>query len=205
MTNRRRAAPAFSILAFSALAALAGCDGPVSPEGENASLSPAAPVEAAAAVAVPFEARFFTDGKGVTEVVSECGTAPILLNTQDGAGQATHLGQFSTVLTFCMDMTAAADGIIEEGESLPYDNGGGSFITVNGDALHIEISGVVVPSDHPDFDLEFQDTFYFVGGTGRFEGATGEGITESYVDRSTGRTHHLWEGVLVLKPGVSRR
>ena len=206
MTNRRSGAPAISVtltVGLVAVAVLAACAGPLGPDDE-AWLSAGEPANAAV-VEVPFQARFFTDGKGLMVVESRCGTAPILLNTQEGEGEATHLGRFSTVLTFCMDVTDIADGKLEGEESLPYDNGSGSLIAADGDALHIEIAGVVVPSDHPDFDFEFQDPFHFVGGTGRFAGATGGGTTESYVDRAAGRTHHEWRGVLVLPPGVSPR
>lgn len=32
---------------------------------------------------------------------------------------------------------------------------------------------MVLPSDHPDCDFEFTDSFEITGGTGRFEGAAG--------------------------------
>jgi hypothetical protein len=119
-----------------------------------------------------------------------------------GGGVATLLGRFSTRITFCMDATDVLDdGQLTEGESLPYVDGVGTLIAANGDELYIEISGAVLPSSDPEFDLEFQDRFRFTGGTGRFAGAAGEGVTRSFVDQAADRTQHLWTGTLIRAPG----
>jgi hypothetical protein len=90
------------------------------------------------------------------------------------------------------------DANLTAGESLPYDNGFGILTAANGDVLYLEISGAVLPTDHPNYDFEFKDPFHFTGGTGRFAGASGEGMTDSFVDRSDDRTDHEWIGTLVL-------
>lgn len=180
--------------------ALAACDAPMGPEADVATL-PVADARLGfsdAAVSTPFRADMFTR---LEELVPdpECGDFPRLLNTQSGEGEATHLGRFSIVITFCVDVTDVLDdGTLTAGESLPYDNGFGTLTAANGDMLHLEISGAVLPSDHPDYDFEFQDPFHFTGGTGRFAGATGEGLTASFVDQSDDRTDHEWIGTLVL-------
>lgn len=186
-----------------ALVAMVGCDGPVSPAADPVAV-PAVDLDhagAEVAVATPFRARFFTDGQGLAPDPA-CGDPPNFLNTQVGEGEATHLGRFSVRITFCMDATDVLDdGQLTEGESLPYDNGSGVFVAANGDELHFEISGAVLPSDHPDFDFEFQDAFRFTGGTGRFEAASGEGMTDSFVDQAAGRTHHDWSATLSVPRG----
>jgi hypothetical protein len=153
------------------------------------------------AVALPFEARFFTDLAGLLPDES-CGAPPVFLNIQQGYGAATHLGRFSVHIRFCIDATDLLDdGELTEGESLPYWNGVGAMVAANGDELFFTIAGAVVPSDHPDFDFEFSDPFHFSGGTGRFSGATGGGVTNSLVDRQRSRTHHEWSGTLTLPRG----
>ena len=114
---------------------------------------------------------------------------------------ATQLGRFSVRITFCMDVTDVLDGQLTEGESIPYDNGFGTLVAANGDELYIEISGAVLPSSHPDFDFEFRDRFQFTGGTGRFAGASGAGMTDSFVDMSADRTDHGWRGTLIRRRG----
>lgn len=179
--------------------ALAACDAPVGPDLDDA---PVTAVDAHrgyddGVIAKPFRADFVTRGQGPVPDPA-CGDFPRLLNTQVGEGQATHLGRFSFVATFCMDVTDVLDdGQLTAGESVPYDNGFGILTAANGDELHIEISGAVLPSDHPDYDFEFRDEFRFTDGTGRFAGVTGEGMTDSFVVQSEDRTDHQWIGTLV--------
>lgn len=79
----------------------------------------------------------------------------------------------------------------------------GTLVAANGDELHITIAGVVLPTDQPGFDFDFQDPFQFAGGSGRFEGASGVGITNSLVDAQgqPSRTRHAWSGTLVVPRG----
>ena len=154
------------------------------------------------AVTVPLEASFFT---GLVSLAPDpsC-VAPMLLNTQQGFGEATHLGRFSVLITFCIDPSELLDdGQLSPGESLPYENGFGALVGANGDELFITIAGAVLPSDHPDFDFEFADPFQIVGGTGRFDGAAGGGVTNSLVNfrSQPSHTEHHWSGTLVVRPG----
>jgi hypothetical protein len=160
--------------------------------------------------AVPFKATFSTirnlDESGPDPEF--CGPNPAKLkNVQDGYshlrefrnGNATHLGKFTTKIIFCMDVsevlpTDDTPGQLTEGESIPYENGIGTFTAANGDKLYFTSSGAVLPSSHPDYDFEFQDPFTITGGTGRFEGATGSGMTDSLVDFAEDRTDHKWTG-----------
>lgn len=155
------------------------------------------------AVTVPFKASFITEGPDPDNEMpvhdcSDSHPAPIL---QLGDGQATHLGKFSTRITFCADPTELSGGLME-GESIPYVDGVGTFTAANGDELRFTIAGEILPSDHPDFDFEFADPFEFTGGTGRFTGASGGGITESFVNFQADRTEHYWSGELILHPGI---
>ena len=201
VVSRLSAACAASVFLFVAGA----CDAPLSPVA--AASEPLAEPSAAlgrtnGAVTVPFEASFFTDLVSLAPDPS-CG-APMLLNTQQGFGEATHLGRFSVLITFCVDPSDLLDdGQLSPGESLPYENGVGTLVAANGDELFITIAGAVLPSDHPDFDFEFSDPFQIVGGTGRFDGAAGGGVTNSLVDFQSqpSRTVHDWSGTLVVQRG----
>ena len=97
------------------------------------------------------------------------------------------------------------------GAGLAYKNGEGSFVAANGDELYFWVPspdsiGHIIPYDHPFYEFQFQDPFMFNGGTGRFEGATGSGYTDSYVDLFDDdgnfilehRTDHEWTGTLIL-------
>lgn len=186
-----------------ALLLSAGCDGPISPDVGDVALSTVTPAAARldGFVMTPFQSDFFTDLAGLAPDPA-CGDLPRMLNIQVGEGRATHLGRFTIHITFCVDVTDVLDdGQLTGTESLPYDNGFGTLVAANGDELYIEISGAVLPSGHPDFDLEFHDSFQFTGGTGRFAGATGQGMTDSFVDQAAGRTYHDWSGVLKVVRG----
>lgn len=178
----------------------AACSDPTSPslaDRDAALLTGASDVRL---VTVPFKSHFFTKETsfGPDPV---CGAPPRFLTTQEGSGQATHLGRFSIRITFCIDGTDILDdGELTEGESAPYDGGVGVLTAANGDELHITIAGAVLPSDHPDFDFEFDDPYVITGGTGRFAGASGGGTTNSFVRRGVATTHN-WTGSLTFLPG----
>lgn len=180
--------------------AMTSCDDAVAPQftiGADHAEPPAELGRTDGDVAMPFTARFFTDLVALMPD-ARCGDFPRLLNIQGGEGEATHLGRFSVRIEFCVDITDLLDGALTEGESLPYDMGEGTLVAANGDELHIAIAGAVVPSMNPGYDFEFADPFQFTGGTGRFEGAGGGGVTSSFVSfqRDPSRTTHVWSGVL---------
>jgi hypothetical protein len=160
--------------------------------------------------AVPFKASFFTlmiindedpndpEASGVGK--DRCTEEPfIYFNVQEGYGQATHLGRFTTRMTFCTDITDLMDdGTLTGDESAPYNKGQGVLIAANGDELYFTIEGVVIPTDQPGYDFEFQDPFTFTGGTGRFAGVSGSGHTDSFHIQADMRTDHSWTGKLIF-------
>ena len=149
---------------------------------------------------MPFKANFYTI-RSYDEGPGTCGEDPYLsYNLQIGEGNATHLGEFSTTMWFC-------------GSGLDYKNGEGYFIAANGDELYFnvptagEIGHVLpLPYEDPLYEFYFKDPFTFIGGTGRFEGASGGGYTDSYVDLFDDngdfipehKTDHKWVGTLIL-------
>ena len=135
-----------------------------------------------------FEATFFTDLASIGPDSITCAAPRNFLNVQEGSGSEATVGNFTTTITFCVDPA-----------TLEYGDSEASFVAENGDELFLDVSGQVVPSTEPGYDLEFKDPFTIIGGTGRFEGATGSGMTNSFVSNATQRTDHVWKGTITLK------
>lgn len=104
------------------------------------------------------ERPFALSGSGIaTLIVNESGI-PIGANAT-GSGTATHLGQWT--VTGNPKYTLDDQGVF-------HSSGEATLICANGDKLYIQIDGILDPVAGVD-----QGVFHFVGGTGRFEGASG--------------------------------
>lgn len=124
-------------------------------------------------VALPFNADVSVwDHSDYTD--TRCGGFPVMFLTMKGHGTATHLGSLTTTMTFCVNVLTGT-----------YYNTTGSFIAANGDELFVTIpNGSIVVNTGDDaayYQTRFDDPGYFVGGTGRFEGATGTWTTNAFV------------------------
>lgn len=167
------------------------------------------------AVTVPFKAKFYTlrdysfamdCSAYASENPNEDFGAPG--NYQVGGGNGTHLGEFTTTISFC------------GGPNFQYKAGEGIFVAANGDELYFnippagEIGQIYQVFDDPYYELWFGDAFVFTGGTGRFAGATGGGTTDSWVNLLDGgwanfpagflpehQTDHVFTGTLTFYPG----
>lgn len=159
-------------------------------------------VNADGSVNRPFKAALTTASTGAVPDPIACPGATVLLEHQVGEGEATALGRFRAEFTFCIDIADLVDdGQLTAGESIPYWDGIGTFTAANGDQLILSISGEIVPSNRPGFNLEFHDAFEFIGGTGRFANASGSGATDSYVQRSPNFVVHDMAATLTFHPG----
>ena len=76
-----------------------------------------------------------------------------------GAGTATHLGQWT--VSGNVKYTPDSNGVL-------HSSGDATLTAANGDKLQFQIDGILDPIAGVD-----QGVFYIVGGTGRFEGASG--------------------------------
>ena len=152
-------------------------------------------------VSVPLKAHFSVwNHSDYTD--PSCGGYPVFTITMEGNGQISHLGNMTTRMTFCNDVS---NGLYWDTDII--------FVAANGDELYASIpNGQVVPNDEDNSDYyqaKFNDPMYFTGGTGRFEGATGTAYTHAYVhDDADGpegpdewRTDFFSEGTLILVKG----
>jgi hypothetical protein len=105
----------------------------------------------AAAKQVPFKGR----SSGVVTVVGFDPAAGISYTHVAGEGQATHLGHF----------TVSADVAVDVATGMPH--GTWTLTAANGDMLFLSMGGHGIDATHGF------GAFTIVGGTGRFQGATG--------------------------------
>ena len=105
------------------------------------------------------ERPFALSGSGVATLITNEAGMPIGA-IPTGSGTATHLGQWT--VTGTVHYTPDNNGVL-------HSSGEASLIAANGDQLRFQIDGILDPVAAVD-----QGVFRFVGGTGRFEGATGE-------------------------------
>ena len=105
------------------------------------------------------ERPFALSGTGVATLITNEAGMPIGA-IPTGSGTATHLGQWT--VTGNVKYTPDANGVL-------HSSGDATITAANGDKVQIQIEGILDPAAGMD-----QGIFHIVGGTGRFEGATGD-------------------------------
>src|SRR5262245_30290186 len=108
----------------------------------------------------------------------------------EGAGNATHLGDFSLSIPHDVDRRTPPSPGIAVGEYL--------FTAANGDELYAEFTGEATLIA-PGF-LSIVETATITGGTGRFAGATGSFVCERLFDIAAGTTVGSFDGT-ISRPG----
>lgn len=129
---------------------------------------------------------------------NDCPGLGKVINTGEGTG--THFKKVTSYFEFCVKPTVPGGGTYPEGYLVAY------FEDKNGDRLNVEVAGEVFPGrvpGMPNYALSyFKDPFIITGGTGRFEGATGSGMTNDYnflgKDGIVHTSHH-WQGTITMK------
>lgn len=114
----------------------------------------------ATAAPTPLKGRFVQSG-----VIAPSAACQGLANTTSGDGQATHLGRTGWAGTACVSF--GPQGIVVR-------NGQLTLTAANGDQLFATFAASGGPPAS-DGSFHLDGTFTVVGGTGRFEGATGGG------------------------------
>ena len=120
-------------------------------------------------------------------------------NTGEGTG--THFKKLTSYFDFCVRPTATG-GSYPEGYIEAYledENGDKLFVYVSGEVIGGRVPGM------PSYALSyFKDPFVITGGTGKFENASGEGVTNDYnfvTKDGIQRTSHHWQGKIIMKKG----
>ena len=155
-------------------------------------------------VTVPFKADFIGAYQQVDQSTSRCfGTDyPYYVNVEF-VGTGTHLGKFTGYFDFC---AGGPDDPAIEGEDFMFEPTISEMVAANGDILYVSCWGSVVrgrTEDHPEHVVSYwRGPFEILGGTGRFEDATGSGMTDDY-NSSLDRAHsfHHWKGTITMKKG----
>ncbi|HZN96935.1 MAG TPA: hypothetical protein VFB61_04325 [Gemmatimonadales bacterium] len=143
-----------------ALGLLLGCDH-ISPVSQSAASSQDDIPIATAAGARPWKESYHSTGTITAD--PRC-PSPLLLESYQGGGTATHTGKYDIVNSHCLD---PATGALTNGTFLK--------TVANGDQLFGSYSGnsSVIQPPSPVGIFRVNGTLTFTGGTGRFTGATG--------------------------------
>lgn len=104
------------------------------------------------------ERPFALSGTGVAPLITD-GAGNLIGATPTGSGTATHLGQWTVSGNV---KYTPENGVLKS-------SGDATITAANGDKLQIQIEGMLDPVAAVD-----QGVFHIVGGTGRFQNATGE-------------------------------
>jgi hypothetical protein len=122
------------------------------------------------------ERPFALNAKGVATFSTDGAGNPISAHVSS-SGTASHLGLVTNVGTINFSPDPANPGRI-------LTSGSGTMTAANGDTVQLELNGALEPSDGATVTDKF--VIRFVGGTGRFAGAHGDGKGIVVVNLLTG-------------------
>jgi hypothetical protein len=103
----------------------------------------------------------------------------------DITGEATHLGQYELVINATVTLSDPVWTAV----------GTFQFVAANGDTLTGTFTGIRTPTATPGV-YELVETATITGGTGRFDGATGDFINDRLFDSATLLTVGSFEGTI---------
>lgn len=124
-------------------------------------------------------------------VFSSTGAFPLLTLDGSGTGQATHLGKFTYEFPHTVDFSGVP-------MTPPMGLGTYTFTAGNGDKVFADFTGFSRPVE-PGF-VFVTETGTITGGTGRFDGASGQFTVMRLVDQLNGQTTGSFEGT-ISSPG----
>ena len=181
-----------TVVAFISL--LAGCEKPI-PVNHPTRIDLNKPSHSEHA-AIPFNSYFSTTF--TRNVIPEGHTdlkGTVLQLVQTGTGADYELGYFRVSLICCWSITDCVPG-----------RSGGTLTDGTGNTIYIKCRECLSPgdltADFPADQAHITGKFEFIGGTGLFEGVTGEGTIDAFVTndgKAAAMTHH-WQGYFKI-PG----
>ena len=113
---------------------------------------------------------------------------PQLFVDASGSGNATLLGRYTVSYEAVVNIQPDGTGLASLTAHL---------VAANGDSLFAEGTGVGTSTDTPNIN-QIVEVYTIVGGTGRFEGATGTFTVNRLVNLVTGATSGTLNGTIVL-------
>ena len=135
---------------------------------------------------VPFKATLTTQEE-LRPNPATCQSAPYLSGNTSGSGHATHLGAVTGSGIDCITPTSAY--------TYAFSNGVLTLTAANGDQLRAEYQGTLTPSATPPI-YTIAGTYRFIGGTGRFNGASGTGTISGLENLGTGQGNFVFNGTI---------
>ena len=166
----RRACSLASVLA------VVGCG----PDAARGPLTPTAPSLSGSSTALPFHGT--VEASQTAAYQPETNTA---LVHQEGTGTATHLGRFTFVSDFTLDL-ATLTGIEQS-----------TLTAADGDVLTVRMTAQGTPSEDGS-SLNTLESATITGGTGRFAGATGNFILRRVINQATHVSTGSFDGTISL-------
>lgn len=125
--------------------------------------------------------------KGSLEATETQGGLPPLIQVSlTGQGNATQLGLFTYQLQAELDVRV-----------LHADDASAVLVAANGDMIFGKGEGQGTPTGIPGM-VSIVETFNIIGGTGRFEGASGTFVVQRIVNRATLTSVGTIEGTILL-------
>lgn len=103
----------------------------------------------------------------------------------DGTGNATHLGKFTVHYDIVLNLQTQTG------------TGTATFVAANGDQLFTNNSATVSPTGNPN-ENRLDETYVVTGGTGRFEGASGQFGGIRFANTATGLSWGSFSGEISL-------
>lgn len=118
-----------------------------------------------------------------TETGAPMPGTPIVVRHLEGEGIASHLGRFTVVGDFTLNLATASGG------------GSGAYTAANGDVLTVTTTGQAVVGGGM---ATVTETVTVTGGTGRFAGATGSLTVVRRIVQATGVSSGTIDGSIIL-------
>lgn len=111
---------------------------------------------------------------------------PTMFVTASGSGQVTHLGRYTVTYEVEVDLPTGTGTDLSA-----------HYVAANGDSVFAEGSGQATPTDDAAVFVVVEN-YTITGGTGRFDGATGNFTETRQVNIETGVTSGTITGTIVL-------